>query len=99
MVPASTATGLLVGSLLATFMFTVWGADSAFVVDWGWRIPFLLAGPLGLVAHYIRTKLEDSPTYQEMQVLSPRPTTRIILSATCSVITRRSSSSPSVPPC
>ena len=33
----------------------------------GWRIPFLLAGPLGLVAHYIRTKLEDSPTYQEMQ--------------------------------
>ena len=67
MVPASTATGLLVGSLLATFMFTVWGADSSFVVDWGWRIPFLLAGPLGLVAHYIRTKLEDSPTYQEMQ--------------------------------
>ena len=40
MVPASTATGLLVGSLLATFMFTVWGADSSFVVDWGWRIPF-----------------------------------------------------------
>ncbi|WP_278982000.1 MFS transporter, partial [Adlercreutzia equolifaciens] len=39
MVPASTATGLLVGSLLATFMFTVWGADSSFVVDWGWRIP------------------------------------------------------------
>ncbi|MFR5829363.1 MAG: MFS transporter [Adlercreutzia equolifaciens] len=38
MVPASTATGLLVGSLLATFMFTVWGADSSFVVDWGWRI-------------------------------------------------------------
>ena len=40
MVPASTATGLLVGSLLATFMFTVWGADSSFVVDWGWRIPW-----------------------------------------------------------
>jgi MHS family proline/betaine transporter-like MFS transporter len=34
---------------------------------WGWRIPFLLAGPLGLVAHYIRTKLEDSPTYKQMR--------------------------------
>ncbi len=60
MVPASTATGLLVGSLLATFMFTVWGADSSFVVDWGWRIPFWLALPLGYITHYIRTHLEDS---------------------------------------
>ena len=42
MVPASTATGLLVGSLLATFMFNTWGAESSFVVDWGWRIPFWL---------------------------------------------------------
>lgn len=50
--PASTATGLLVGSLLATFMFTVWGADSSFVVDWGWRIPFWLALPLGYITHY-----------------------------------------------
>ena len=67
MVPASTATGLLVGSLFATFMFGVWGADSSFVVDWGWRIPFLLALPLGYITHYIRTHLEDSPVYEEMQ--------------------------------
>lgn len=67
MVPASTAAGLLVGSLLATFMFNVWGADSAFVVDWGWRIPFLLALPLGYITHYIRTHLEDSPVYEQMQ--------------------------------
>lgn len=67
MVPASTATGLLVGSLLATFMFTVWGADSEFVVNWGWRIPFLLALPLGYITHYIRTHLEDSPVYEQMQ--------------------------------
>lgn len=67
MVPASTATGLLVGSLLATFMFSVWGADSSFVVDWGWRIPFWLALPLGYITHYIRTHLEDSPVYAAMQ--------------------------------
>ena len=67
MVPASTATGLLVGSLLATFMFNTWGAESAFVVDWGWRIPFWLALPLGYITHYIRTHLEDSPVYAQMQ--------------------------------
>ncbi len=65
LVPASTATGLLVGSTFATVMYMV--LPEAAVNDWGWRIPFLLAGPLGLVAHYIRTKLEDSPTYQKMQ--------------------------------
>lgn len=67
MVPASTATGLLVGSLFATAMFNIWGADSAFVTDWGWRIPFLLAGPLGWITHYIREHLEDSPVYEQMQ--------------------------------
>ena len=65
LVPASTAVGLLVGSTFATVMYSVLPTEA--VNDWGWRIPFLLAGPLGLVAHYIRTKLEDSPTYQEMQ--------------------------------
>ena len=65
LVPASTAVGLLVGSTFATIMYTI--LPDAAVNEWGWRIPFLLAGPLGLIAHYIRTKLEDSPTYQEMQ--------------------------------
>lgn len=65
LVPASTAVGLLVGSAFATIMYSV--LSDAAISDWGWRIPFLLAGPLGLIAHYIRTKLEDSPTYQEMQ--------------------------------
>lgn len=65
LVPASTAVGLLVGSTLATLM-TIFMPEEA-VQAWGWRIPFLLAGPLGLIAHYIRTKLEDSPTYLEMQ--------------------------------
>ncbi len=37
------------------------------MTEWGWRIPFLLAGPLGLITHYIRTRVSDSPVYQEMQ--------------------------------
>lgn len=67
MVPASTAFGLLIGSLLAAWMFNFFGAESDFVVNWGWRIPFLLAGPLGFITHYIREHLEDSPVYAKMQ--------------------------------
>ena len=65
LVPASTAVGLLAASALA-FATTALLSQEA-VLSWGWRIPFLLAGPLGFIAHYIRTKLEDSPTYQAMQ--------------------------------
>lgn len=31
--------------------------------DWGWRIPFLLAGPLGWIGLWLRTHLEDSPEF------------------------------------
>lgn len=64
LVPASTAAGLLVGSLFATVLHTTLSEDA--VTSWGWRIPFLLAGPLGLVGRYIRVHLEDSPVYQHL---------------------------------
>ncbi len=34
---------------------------------WGWRIPFLIAGPLGLVGLYLRSKLEDTPAFQQLE--------------------------------
>lgn len=33
--------------------------------DWGWRIPFLIAGPLGWVGLYLRRHLEDSPEFRQ----------------------------------
>ncbi|MNN00790.1 Proline/betaine transporter [compost metagenome] len=35
--------------------------------EWGWRIPFLVAGPMGLISMYIRLKLEDSPEFLALQ--------------------------------
>ncbi|MBT2547084.1 MFS transporter [Arthrobacter sp. ISL-65] len=32
--------------------------------EWGWRLPFLVAGPLGLIAIYFRNKIEESPQFQ-----------------------------------
>lgn len=56
--------GLLLGSFVANGLSALIG-DQA-MLDWGWRIPFLLAGPLGLIAAYIRLKLEDSPEFQAL---------------------------------
>lgn len=34
------------------------------MLAWGWRIPFLVAGPLGLLGLYMRLKLEETPAFQ-----------------------------------
>lgn len=64
LIPASTAIGLLAGSTLATVMSSVMTVES--MTGWGWRVPFLLAGPLGLIVHYIRNNVADSPVYEQM---------------------------------
>ncbi|MGL3822900.1 MFS transporter [Sphingopyxis sp. R3-92] len=33
--------------------------------EWGWRVPFLIAGPIGLVGMYLRSKMEDTPVFRE----------------------------------
>lgn len=63
-VPASTATGLLAGAIFA-FLLTATLSDLQ-LESWGWRIPFLLAGPMGWIGRYIRLHLEDSPVYREL---------------------------------
>lgn len=37
-----------------------------FMETWGWRIPFLIAGPMGLIGLYLRTKLEETPVFREL---------------------------------
>jgi MFS family permease len=44
--------GLLIGGLVANSLIFMLGAEA--MTAWGWRIPFLIAGPLGLIAIYIR---------------------------------------------
>nr|WP_235045915.1 MFS transporter [Paeniglutamicibacter gangotriensis] len=63
-VPASTATGLLLGSLMAALLTGLLEPEQ--MQSWGWRLPFLLAAPMGLIGRYIRTKLEDSPVFTEL---------------------------------
>jgi MFS transporter, MHS family, proline/betaine transporter len=56
-------------------LVTAWAPGDAFDV-WGWRVPFLLALPLGGVAIYLRLKLEESPVFIQLLregELSKRP--------------------------
>lgn len=34
---------------------------------WGWRIPFLVAGPLGLVGLYLRLRLDETPAFRKLE--------------------------------
>ncbi|MEU9084010.1 MFS transporter [Streptomyces sp. NPDC048357] len=53
------ALGLLAGAGTAAALATLLPAPALYA--WGWRIPFLLALPLGLVALWLRTALEEPP--------------------------------------
>ena len=37
------------------------------MMAWGWRVPFMLALPMGLIGLYLRNKLEDTPVFQELE--------------------------------
>ncbi|MEO8851633.1 MAG: MFS transporter [Allobranchiibius sp.] len=63
-VPASTAAGLLLGSLIAALLSSLLTEPQ--LNSWGWRLPFLLAAPMGLIGRYIRNKLEDTPEFREL---------------------------------
>jgi MFS transporter, MHS family, proline/betaine transporter len=43
------------------------GLPAEAMAAWGWRLPFLIAGPLGLVGLYLRSKLEDTPAFRELE--------------------------------
>jgi MFS transporter, MHS family, proline/betaine transporter len=57
--------GFLLGSLVVLLLNLVLTPEQ--VASWGWRIPFLLAAPLGIVGLYIRTRLEETPEFAALR--------------------------------
>ncbi|TWI50925.1 MHS family proline/betaine transporter-like MFS transporter [Pseudomonas duriflava] len=37
------------------------------MASWGWRIPFLIAAPLGIVGLYLRMRLSETPAFQSLE--------------------------------
>jgi len=64
-VPGSVVAGLLCGVGTVALLTASLGQDA--MATWGWRVPFLLALPLGLVGLYLRLKLEDTPAFRTIE--------------------------------
>lgn len=54
--------GYIAGAGVVTALTTLLSAQQ--MLDWGWRVPFLVAGPLGLLGLYMRMKLEETPAFK-----------------------------------
>lgn len=57
-----TLSGYIVASILVTVLF--WTLSDAQMNSWGWRIPFFLSAPIGLIGLYLRTHLEKTPIFE-----------------------------------
>lgn len=61
--------GFLLGAGMVSALHLLLG-DSKFM-EWGWRIPFFLALPLGIIGLYLRHALDETPVFQEHTVNMP----------------------------
>lgn len=57
--------GIFLGSCLSAIIMQ--SLDTKSLYAWGWRIPFLLGGCLGIVGIYLRRKLSETPVFVQMQ--------------------------------
>ena len=57
--------GILVGALMAAGIGAV--LSEAELLDWGWRVPFLVGGVFGFGALYVRRRLHETPVFNEMR--------------------------------
>ncbi|MGV9296213.1 MFS transporter [Amycolatopsis sp. NPDC003676] len=67
--------GSLLGFLAGSFVFLLLsvGLTDAQLASWGWRVPFLIAAPLGIIGFVIRSKIEDTPEYRALEATDNVP--------------------------
>ncbi|MFG2118263.1 glycine betaine/L-proline transporter ProP [Streptomyces sp. NPDC048710] len=56
-----TLAGYIGGAGLVTLMTALLSSDD--LLSWGWRVPFLIAGPMGIIGLYLRMRLEETPAF------------------------------------
>ncbi|WP_251076632.1 glycine betaine/L-proline transporter ProP [Streptomyces sp. NBC_01525] len=56
-----TLAGYVGGAGLVTLMTALLSTED--LLSWGWRIPFLIAGPMGIIGLYLRMRLEETPAF------------------------------------
>ncbi|MFF3150079.1 MFS transporter, partial [Streptomyces sp. NPDC057927] len=56
-----TLAGYIGGAGLVTLMTAFLSTED--LLSWGWRVPFLIAGPMGIIGLYLRMRLEETPAF------------------------------------
>ncbi|HJP73771.1 MAG TPA: MFS transporter [Pseudonocardiaceae bacterium] len=61
--------GATAGSILALVVATTLSSTLAHdaLVSWGWRIPFVIALPLGAVGWFVRSRLTETPRFRDIK--------------------------------
>jgi MFS transporter, MHS family, proline/betaine transporter len=62
MVPASSLLGAITGTLIGAFFL------QTSMPDWGWRVPFLFGGVLGLTAYFLRRQINETQAFEELSM-------------------------------
>lgn len=60
-----TLVGYIAGAGLVTLLTYILGEDT--MLEWGWRVPFFLSAPIGLIGFYLRNNLEETPAFEAME--------------------------------
>ena len=66
-----TLTGYVLGNLVVLGVLLGFGQQAT--QSWAWRIPFLVALPLGLIGLCLRLRLEDTPTFTALSAAGKAP--------------------------
>lgn len=63
--PAAATIGLTLATTVAAATATAVGREA--MLEWGWRIPFLISVPFIVLCFWARTRLEESPRFAEVR--------------------------------
>ncbi len=64
-VPVSTFSSFACAAVVAWALEAALSPDA--MVGWGWRVPFLIAAPVGLIGVYLRMSLNETPAFQALE--------------------------------
>lgn len=59
----SNTSGVILGTVLGVFLTSFLSHDA--MTSWGWRVPFIIGGVLGLFVLWMRSRMEESQVYEE----------------------------------
>lgn len=64
-ISSSTTFGLLLAGLVVLFINSIFTPEE--VLDFAWRLPFILGGIFGIFACFLRKRLSETPVFQNLQ--------------------------------